>query len=702
MTIHMIGQAHIDPVWLWGWQAGLDEVLATCRTACDLLDRYPSFIFTRGEAWCYQQVELLDPQLFARILQYIKSGRWEITGGWWLQPDCNFPSAIGFQRQIDLGKRYFLERFGQFPEVAYNVDSFGHNASLPRLIREAGQRYYVMMRPQEHELALPARLFRWRGSADGLEVTTFRIAGSYTSGPDAIVEERIRRACSELPDGITHTMCFYGVGDHGGGPTARLIEWIQAHRDAYDGCQLIFSSPRRFFAAIADQQGALPLVTGELQFHAIGCYSVQRAIKTGVLEAEHRLRQAEVMVGDSYDSSALHRAWEHVCFAQFHDILGGTSIPSAYAPIYARLGSAMTTAEETLQYGLRQKMRALSDDPLQRIVLYNASDSPYVDYAEVEPWLEYRPWSSDWRLLDEQGAVVPVQVLPQEALCGRISRLLFPVKLAANTMGIRRIAATGGSKPSEIKSATEDSIVNDLGVCVKLGAAGEMAFPGGLSLPLPKLVLIPDNSDTWTHVLDRYAQGPVESAQWHDPCLLHHGPLMSALLMQGTIGRSLLRAQWRVYTGLPFAELHLDVHWLEHWQLLKLVVPLAGTSETRLDGIPGGSLHRPQDGREYPLQDWTCCDSAGERFGIVCPEAFALDGTPRRLRFTLLRGAIMAHHAPHSGQAPHAVHADHGPHRFRWRFYGGSKVTSQLLQRDSLMFHRPLLTADLTRGMPRG
>jgi alpha-mannosidase len=47
ITVHMIGQAHLDPVWLWGWSAGLDEVLAACRTACDLLDSYPDFIFTQ-------------------------------------------------------------------------------------------------------------------------------------------------------------------------------------------------------------------------------------------------------------------------------------------------------------------------------------------------------------------------------------------------------------------------------------------------------------------------------------------------------------------------------------------------------------------------------------------------------------------------------------------------------------------------------
>ena len=60
-TVHLIFNAHLDPIWLWPWQAGLDEALATCRSACDRLDTHPDLTFSRGEAWVYSQVERLDP-----------------------------------------------------------------------------------------------------------------------------------------------------------------------------------------------------------------------------------------------------------------------------------------------------------------------------------------------------------------------------------------------------------------------------------------------------------------------------------------------------------------------------------------------------------------------------------------------------------------------------------------------------------------
>jgi len=118
-VIHVIFHAHLDPIWLWPWTAGVDEALATCRSACERLDRNPDAVFTQGEAWVYDIVERTDPTLFARIRTHVAAGRWELTGGWWLQPDCNVPGGRGFQQQIALGKDYFQSRFGSFPKGDY-------------------------------------------------------------------------------------------------------------------------------------------------------------------------------------------------------------------------------------------------------------------------------------------------------------------------------------------------------------------------------------------------------------------------------------------------------------------------------------------------------------------------------------------------------------------------------------------------------
>lgn len=138
IDVHRIFNAHIDPVRLWPWLAGVDEVLATCRSACDRLDANSDLIFSRGEAWAYHVVEPLDPPLFARILKHIDAGRWKIVGGRWVQPDCNQRSGWAMQKQIELGQRYFQKTFRKSPLVGYNVDSFGQTATLFGYIHQAG------------------------------------------------------------------------------------------------------------------------------------------------------------------------------------------------------------------------------------------------------------------------------------------------------------------------------------------------------------------------------------------------------------------------------------------------------------------------------------------------------------------------------------------------------------------------------------
>src|SRR3546814_14642658 len=112
-------------------------------------------------------------------MKHVATGRWEITGGWWIQPDCNLPSGNGLRKQIEIGKSYFESRFGQFPRTAYNVDSFGHVAALPRSMSGFGQDRYVMMRSQEHEVTPTARFLPCRGQLRDLEVVTCLVAQTY-------------------------------------------------------------------------------------------------------------------------------------------------------------------------------------------------------------------------------------------------------------------------------------------------------------------------------------------------------------------------------------------------------------------------------------------------------------------------------------------------------------------------------------------
>ena len=50
--------------------------------------------------------------MFEEIRRRVAEGRWEIVGGWWVEPDCNIPHGESFCRQGLYGQRYFKEKFG--------------------------------------------------------------------------------------------------------------------------------------------------------------------------------------------------------------------------------------------------------------------------------------------------------------------------------------------------------------------------------------------------------------------------------------------------------------------------------------------------------------------------------------------------------------------------------------------------------------
>src|SRR3546814_17392376 len=144
-------------------------------------------------------------------------------------------------------------------------------------------------------------------------------------------------------------MGFVGVGDHGGGPTERQIQWCRNHADMIPGCRLRFSSPSLFFDAVADHVMDFPVVTGELQYHAVGCYSATRRIKTAVRDAEHRLPQAEIVSagGDGTMNVRLYDAWRNVRFHHFHYTMAGAGIPSAYPQLPDHDGTPKDLSQET-------------------------------------------------------------------------------------------------------------------------------------------------------------------------------------------------------------------------------------------------------------------------------------------------------------------------------------------------------------------
>ncbi|MBK8858218.1 MAG: hypothetical protein IPN11_11250 [Opitutaceae bacterium] len=702
-TVHIVLNAHLDPVWLWPWTAGVDECLNTCYTMCNTLDRHRDIIFTRGEAWVYEQVRRHDPALFKRIVRHIHAGRWSVVGGWWIQPDCNLPGAEGLNQQIALGREWFQKHLLFFPRIGYNVDSFGHSAALPDLMAAHGQHSYVFMRPMAHETVLPARVFRWRGRPGGSVVNTFRIAHGYcTVNPPTLAH--VEGALEGLPPGVTHTMCFMGVGDHGGGPNEQIIQWVRDHRDAIPGARLEFSSPERFFKALAPELSHLPVVTGELQMHAIGCYTNHRPVKLGVRRAENLLAQARLALATAprgerrAAAPVMDEAWRMLCFNSFHDTLGGSCTPGAARAADDQLAGVRATAEALLSETFRRQAHALPADERQRMVLANYTTEKFSDFLEHEPWLEWTHWQPDWCLLDERNRLVPHQVIEPETLMPDTMRLLFPLAIEPGAFRTLRIARNPTGKPAAAKGADPAFTL-----ALNPDGSGALQPAAGPACPLPELRLIEDKSDTWSHNLDRFAGPQLDRAHWSQPVQVEAGPLRHTWRIDGRIGESRLCADWRRYAGQDFYELRLRVNWHEHHRLLRLSWTPGAAIGSRDDGISGGGLVRASDGRELPLRDRSLLLLGDHlRAGLVAPEVFAISGNPAGVHLTLLRSCPFAHHDPKilPEKLEHYAWQDQGEHTFTLRYFPAGKVTAKELDRHALLLQQRPLIADLTRGMP--
>jgi len=719
ITVHMIGNAHLDPVWLWRWPAGVGEALATCRVACDLLDAEPDVVFTRGDAWLYERVEALDPGLFARIRAHIGAGRWAVVGGWYVQPDCNLPLAASLRKHMEIGLRHAREKLGVGVTVGYNVDSFGHSAALPRLLHAAGYDSYVMMRPMAHEKALPAALFRWRTPGDpGPGILTWRIPLGYCTAAENLSEQvRASLACA-LP-GIDHVMCFYGVGDHGGGPTRRQTAWIRAHRDAFPGARLAFSHPRAFFDAVSPDAGALPEVTGELQMHAIGCYSVVRDIKVGMRRAEHALLAAEAAVEEfpghaPLDASTrLGDAWRLALFNQFHDTYGGTCLAEGCDDARDQLGAARSTAESVLYDTLFRHAADLPADRHQRIVAFNPSNAAFEGWIRWEPWFEWRAF--DGWIADADGRQVPHQLLPADAVIRNAFSLLWPARIAPR--GVATFTLRPGSPPLPATAvrgeaagslkASGTTIDNGRWTAAPGTADRLLRFDGAL-LESVRVEVREDPSDTWSHGIDRYAGAVAGCFRPASSSIAEAGPLRAALLVEAAFGRSSLEIEARLYAGDPLLELELRVDWREHLRVAKLVLSFRAPVGRRMDGIQDMGLERPQDGREYPLVDWTVAHVGRDgAAGVACPDCYALSGEGREVAFTLLRSPAFAWHDPAALEPNRPCrHTDQGEHRFRFSIRAGAgggrsgaDIEAGRCAADALANHRPPVCIDWTKGM---
>jgi len=328
--IHLICNAHIDPVWQWEWEEGAASAVSTFRAAADFCEEFDDFVFCHNEAVLYRWVEEYEPKLFKRIQKLVAAGKWHIMGGWYLQPDCNMPSGESIIRQMQLGRAYFEEKFGQVNTTAVSFDAFGHSRGLVQLLKKAGYDSYLIMRPMNWLMKVPADDFLWVGY-DGSEIMTHRINTGYNS-PLGGAAKKIEEWLKQHPDAELG-MIPWGVGNHGGGPSRKDIADINAFKAGCPEKGIRHSLPETYFASLSKKKDTLSRVDESLRPFSVGCYTSQIRIKQQHRELEGLLAQTERMLSHAamaglieYPAEDILEAARALCMSEFHDILPGSSI----------------------------------------------------------------------------------------------------------------------------------------------------------------------------------------------------------------------------------------------------------------------------------------------------------------------------------------------------------------------------------------
>jgi alpha-mannosidase len=614
----MIGNAHIDPVWLWQWPEGYQEVRATFQSAIDRMEEYPEFVFTCDSVLYLAWVEEHDPDLFAAIGKRIADGRWRQLGGWWIEPDCNLPAGESFVRQALYSQRYLKSRFGITSTVGLNVDPFGHNASLPQILRKSGMDAYVFMRPGPHEMTLPGPYFWWE-SPDGTRVLTYRIPHEYcSSGTD--LGYQIDKSLAQLPPDPPELMVFYGVGNHGGGPTKANLDSIR-RLDATGGLPTLrCSSPREFFDRLTASGADIPVHAGELQHHAVGCYSAHSGVKRWNRRAENLLARAEKWAsvaaaesGMDYPLAELTKAWQLVLFNQFHDTLGGAAIEPAYEDSRDQYGHAISLAGEAFNRSVQTLARRIDipqEPDMTPLVVFNPH--PWRLVADVEFEFGGFP-SAGARAVDDEGNPVAVQRTRSKATVnGWRRRLTLAADVPPLGYRVYRIYPSG-----EVADAvtTEVRLENEF---LALEIDKSTGWLSSLRVKVSDVdvvgggvhaVVIDDRSDTWGHRVRAYdkVSGTFTPRSVR---LVEHGPVRSVVRVVSEYGSSTLVEEYVLGVRDRHVEVRVTLDWHEKQKLLKLRFPTALSAPEATFEIPYGHLNRPANGSEEAAQAWV--DVSGE------------------------------------------------------------------------------------------
>lgn len=712
--LHLVCNAHIDPLWLWELEEGISATLSTFRVAVEFCDIYDGYVFNHNEAMLYEWVEEYEPELFEKIRRLVKEGKWHIMGGWYLQPDCNMPSGESFIRQIKVGREYFKEKFGVEPTTAINFDPFGHSRGLVQILKKTGYDSYLFCRPYEHQgFVLPDDDFVWVGF-DGSKIMAHRASEAYSSLLGQAGEKVSWKLTTAKKGSKDVDILLWGVGNHGGGPSRIDMKDIQDIMDAEKEWEVVHSTPEAFFAERKAAGRQEPEVFSDLNPWAVGCYTSQIRIKQKHRLLEGNLSKAEKMVSAarlkgllSSDTEAERKdAEKALLLSEFHDVLPGSGIK----PVEEQ-------GLRFLEHGLE-----MTDRMMRKAYFALLSEEPKASEGEY-PILAYNPhpyplhgiFSVDFLLSDQnwtESYAMPVLYMNGEKLFSQVEKeesnlnldwgkkVIFEATLPPASMSrISCYIEWQDKKPEkELPVGTDcyefrnDRLKVTINKATGLMDSFEMDGIEYIKQEAGKLVVMESDKDPWGMFRKDYSNkigeftlmNPEEAAEYASTPnqiegvrVIEDGPVRTVIEALFHFRSSKGAIRYYLPKQGTAVEVECMVNWAEKGAVLKLELPTMLAEGTPMGETAFGVMEYEADRKEKVGHRWNGIFDFEKDIAFTCINSgtYGMDFSDGVIRISMIHSAAYAAH-PIEGR-PLLVedralsYIDQGERRFRFRLEAG-------------------------------
>lgn len=666
-VFYAIGNAHLDLAWCWPLAETYRKTARTFAAQLRLLDEYPDYKFLASQPACYEMVREHYPELFERIKEAVKAGKWIADGAMWVEPDTNMAGGEALVRQLLYGKQYYKDVFGVDCELLWLPDTFGYTAALPQILNGCGVKYLVTQKifwSYNKGEPFPYHYFNWKGM-DGSEITSF-LPTKYEYPTHPIEINGVWKNRSQARD-LDAFLYPFGYGDGGGGPTRDHIEYAIRQKDLEGGVKIKIADPMEFFEDMQEQKGT-PKNTyvGELYFTAHrGTYTVQASVKKGNRKCEEALRELEFwavpasLAGGEYPAKEAEALWKDVLLNQFHDILPGSSIARVYVEAEKLHNKVLAEAAELLKTAQNKLIEGAADS--SAVTVFNSLGFERKALVILPNGFENGAVTVDGKYIPVSKTAEGLKAVVTLPACGAAS---FVPATEAKAIEEGNVVLTKTGASYVMENALVKAVVNERGEVTSfvLKESGrEFAAENMNRFRLFKDV--PRRWDCWD-IDSNYVYQEIDGA--YDICVEPVSQGVEAVLkVTGKLLDSTYTQYIRLAKDSKRIEFETEVDWKELHRLLKVGFPVDVYAENAINEMQFGYVERPTHrSRLYDKERFEVCNhrysalrdgSHGAAVMNDCKYGISVNGNSMEL--TLLR----------SGACPD-LRTDNRVHNFTYAF----------------------------------